>query len=171
MQLETKRLIIRQPMICDVEKAYKLRTDKETNTYIGGVTSFDFNAYKSRYQTFCDNFDHSNPYIYSIISKESSEYIGYCGIQHCSVMEEMELLYGIHSNDWGRGYVSEAAKAVLTYVLEEFKSINLYAAVNPQNIASEKILNSIGFEFHKKIEWPKQGLVNMYRYPNRPPVV
>lgn len=171
MRLETEHLIIRPPEITDVINAYELRTDEKTNTYIGGVTTFDFDTYKARYEQFCKNFDHSKPYIYSITLKESGEYIGYCGIQYCSVMEEMELLYGIHSRFWGNGYVSEAAKAVLTYVLEEFKSIDLYAAVNPKNRASEKILNLIGFEFHKKIEWPKQGWVNMYRYPNHSPEV
>lgn len=171
MRIETEHLIIRPPMICDADRAYNLRTDEETNRYIGGVTSLDIDRYRERFEKFCSNYDPSKPYIYSIILKESGEYIGYCGIQYCSVMDEQEIAYGVHSQNWGKGYVSEAARAVLKYVSSEFRDYKLFAAVNPQNIASEKILNAIGFEFYKHIIWPEQGKVNMYRYLNYSPEV
>lgn len=169
MRLETKHLIIRPPEMCDTKAAYEFRMDKLSTHFVGGVLNMDFETFREKFQKFCKNYDPAKPYEYSIILKESNEYIGYCGTQYCSVMEETELLYGIHSRYWRRGYVSEAAKVVLLYITEKFKDLDLYAAVNPQNIASEKILISIGFELHKHIEWPKQGLVNMYRYPNHSP--
>lgn len=63
---------------------------------------------------------------------------------------------------WDMGYGNEAALAVLDFGFSQTNLEEVFAAVNPLNIASEKILIRIGMIYRKKIEWPEQGLVNLY---------
>jgi len=58
--------------------------------------------------------------------------------------------------------LNKPAKATLEYGLNITEVKEIVAAVNPKNIASEKVLKSIGMQYVGQIEWPNQGLVNKY---------
>ena len=49
---------------------------------------------------------------YAVVLKDTGDYIGYCGFQYCSVLKDIEILYGYAKAHWGKGYALEAAKAV-----------------------------------------------------------
>jgi len=73
-------------------------------------------------------------------------------------------LYGFLKEHWGKGYASEASKAVLRYGLEELGLDEIVAAVNLENIASEKVLINIGMRYVEVIDYPKEGPVKKYKY-------
>jgi RimJ/RimL family protein N-acetyltransferase len=56
------------------------------------------------------------------------------------------LIYGIHPNLWGNGYATEAANAVLHYVLEELALPKIRADVDEPNISSVQVLEKLGMK-------------------------
>lgn len=54
------------------------------------------------------------------------------------------LIYAIHPNFWGYGYATEAANAVLKYMLETLKFPAVKADADEPNIASVRVLEKIG---------------------------
>jgi len=50
-------------------------------------------------------------------------------------------------NFWGKGYAKEAAKAMLSYGFGDLKLARIMAFVLPQNKASVRILNQLGFRY------------------------
>lgn len=74
----------------------------------------------------------------------------------------IEILYGFLKRYWGKGYGTEAVKAVLKYGKESLALEKIYAAVNLNNLASEKVLLNSGMKYIEKIEYPNDGKVKKY---------
>ncbi len=159
--LETERLIIREPVLEDFEPLWKMRNDGDVTKFTGGITKLSRDEMYERHAKRCANFD-SKPKEYSVVLKGSGEYIGYCGFQYCGVLDGIEILYGYAKEYWGYGYASEAAKVVLEHGIKELQMKQIVAAVNKDNIASDKVLTKIGMEYVGDVEWPGQGMVKTY---------
>lgn len=161
MRLETKRLIIRDPIIEDFEYIWEMRNDPEVSKFTGGVTSLSKEELYRNHVKRCQNKTNT-PKEYSVVLKANGEYIGYCGFQLCEVLGGIEILYGFLKSYWGKGYATEAAKAVLKYGRDSLGLEKIYAAVNLKNIASEKVLLSSGMKYIETIKYPNEGYVKKY---------
>lgn len=160
--IETDRLIIRDPIIEDFNSIWDMRNDENVTEFTGGITRLVRNEVYERHLKRCKNFD-DTPKEYSVVLKESKEYIGYCGFQYCTILDGLEILYGYAKKYWGNGYAIEAAKAVLEFGINELKIDEIVAAVNYENIASDKVLTKIGMNYLGDVEWPEQGMVKKYQ--------
>ena len=59
----------------------------------------------------------------AILHKENKEIIGWCGLQPFEpIPDKKEIFFGLSSSYWNKGYMSEAAEAVLNY---GFKTLDL----------------------------------------------
>jgi len=163
VNLETERLIIRDPNEDDFESIWKMRNDPHVTRFTGGVTLFSKEELRERHLKRTQDIGNS-PREYSVVLKESNEYIGYCGFQYCSILDGIEILYGYDKKFWGKGYALEAARAVLEFGIKKLDLKEVVAAVNYDNIASDKVLGKIGMKFSGEIEWPGQGMVKKYIY-------
>jgi len=161
--IETDRLIIRDPIIDDFDSIWEMRNDRAVTEFTGGTTKLSKEEVYHRHIERCKDFD-NKPKEYSVVLKESNEYIGYCGFQYCNVLDGIEILYGYAKKYWGNGYALEAAKAVIEFGVNELKVDEVVAAVNYDNVASDKVLHKIGMKFIGEVEWPEQGLVKKYQY-------
>lgn len=59
---------------------------------------------------------------------------------------------------WGKGYAKEAADAVIDYAFSVLKAKKLFAGHNPNNIASRKVLNKLGFTYVRDEFYEPTGL-------------
>ncbi len=161
--IETDRLIIRDPIIEDFDSIWDMRNDSEVTEFTGGVTKMLKEEALESHIKRCNNIENV-PKEYSVVLKDSNEYIGYCGFQYCSILDGIEILYGYSKKYWGNGYAIEAAKAVLEFGVNELHMNEIVAAVNYANIASDKVLMKIGMIFVEDVEWPNQGMVKKYQF-------
>ncbi|WP_018211640.1 GNAT family N-acetyltransferase [Desulfitobacterium hafniense] len=160
MYIETERLILRKPVIEDFAVYWLMKNDPMATMYTGGITPY---TYEERYKMFQEEWvDSGQNSEFTVIEKESTMYIGYCGIRYCDVMGENELLYGLCPNSWNKGYGYEAAKAVLDYGFSVLKLACIAAAVNPQNTYSEKILAKLGMNYASELAMP--GMEKLRKY-------
>ncbi len=159
--IETDRLIIRDPIEDDFDSIWQMRNDEKVTEFTGGPTKTDKAEVFKRHLKRCHNLDDS-PKEYSVLLKESNQYIGYCGFQYCTVLDGVEILYGYAKEHWGKGYALEAAKSVLEFGINELKIDEILAAVNYENVASDKVLIRIGMQYVGDVEWPEQGMVKKY---------
>ena len=61
---------------------------------------------------------------------------------------EVEIGYGIAEESRNNGYAAEAAKAAVRYAFEEAGQDILVAIVKPENIASRRVIEKLGFSNH-----------------------
>jgi RimJ/RimL family protein N-acetyltransferase len=88
---------------------------------------------------------------FAVLEKISGELIGYCGLMSLDKSEEIEIYYGFPKKYWGKGFATEAARAVLKFAFDEAKLSQVVGVTNPKNIASQKVLQKIGLKYQGQI--------------------
>lgn len=149
MILETERLVVRSWRESDVEHYLTLATDVGYHCFSAPgrfmVRSTEEADEKVRQRMML--FERRRLGKFPIFLRESGEFIGTCGIEPFELdgQLEAELGYRLCLKFWGHGYAKEAAAAVLSYGFGDLKLAKIMAFVLPQNRASVKILEQLGF--------------------------
>ena len=73
--------------------------------------------------------------------------IGFCGLRHLDDGPEVEILYGISPPEWGRGFATEVALAVLRYGFERTGLTRVLGVADAGNLASRRVRDKIGMTF------------------------
>ena len=71
--------------------------------------------------------------------------IGMCGIDPCR--DEPELGYWLGVAHWGRGFATEAARAVIDYAFGDLEYETLQSGARVSNPASRRVLEKCGFQW------------------------
>lgn len=72
--------------------------------------------------------------------------IGVIGVFRASIAGTAEVGYIFHESFWGRGYASEALTAYVNVYWDQVRTIDaMVAMVDPENVASIKVLRNCGF--------------------------
>ncbi len=83
----------------------------------------------------------------SIFIRSSDEYCGSVGLHIEKDHERAEMGYWIGVPYWGRGYASEAARAVVEYSFRELGLNRIYATVFAGNTASRRVAEKAGMRY------------------------
>ncbi|MBV6627842.1 MAG: GNAT family N-acetyltransferase [Rivularia sp. (in: Bacteria)] len=148
---QTKRLIIREFQVLDIEALAKILAKPEVMQFsLDGVFSTKQTAVKI--QSFLDSYQKFGYGKWAVIHRQSGRLIGYCGIvvEKIEGKLENELGYRLDSDFWGQGLATEAAKACLNYGFDKLNLDCVLGLVEPENKASAKVLEKIGMEFVKE---------------------
>lgn len=81
-----------------------------------------------------------------VFELETNDLIGCCGLRPYKA-DEYEIGFHLRPEFWGKGYAMESANAVINYAFTTLKAKKLFAGHNPNNIASRKLLNKLGFTY------------------------
>ncbi|MBY6203957.1 GNAT family N-acetyltransferase [Halomonas denitrificans] len=82
--------------------------------------------------------------------RSDGEVIGLCGIQPLDAGHldgHFELGWWIWRDHWGRGYASEASRAVLEHARDVLRLDRLLAVIDPPNLASIRVAEKLGMRF------------------------
>lgn len=82
-----------------------------------------------------------------VTAEGEDEPAGLCGLVRREVLPHVDLGYAFLERWWGRGYAREAAAAVLAHARGALGLATVAAIVNPDNTASRRVLETIGFRF------------------------
>ena len=84
-----------------------------------------------------------------IIHKSTGEFIGVCGtgILDRVSPSSREIYYGISSTHQNKGYTTQAARGLITYLFENTNTSELIAIAQTRNVPSNKVIQKCGFAF------------------------
>ena len=88
--------------------------------------------------------------VWAIREKESGKIIGSIGLEPDRRRENVnscEMGYSLAKESWGRGYMTEAARAVIDYAFEELDLVVLAICTGPENKRSQRVIEKCGFKF------------------------
>ena len=121
--LETKNLVLRKVTVKDAEEAYN---NWCSNPKVSFYLPWDV---------------HKNV-------EETKELIGTIDVVSSDLKSEvLEVGYCYSENKWGKGYGTEALKAVLKFLFLEVDCYLVYAKHNSNNIGSGKVMQKAGMHF------------------------
>ena len=82
---------------------------------------------------------------WALEKKEGGGLIGYCGLAHGIEEVGVEVVYLLAREEWGEGIATEAAGALVEYAFSTLGLPRVVAVVYPDNLASRRILETLGF--------------------------
>lgn len=88
--------------------------------------------------------------VWAIREKETGKVIGSIGLEPDRRREDVnsrELGYSLAKESWGKGYMTEAAKAVIDYAFEDLDLVVLAICTGPDNRRSQRVIEKCGFKF------------------------
>ena len=88
--------------------------------------------------------------VWAIREKDSHRIIGSIGLENDRRREDVasrEMGYSLAKNSWGRGYMTEAAKAVMDYGFIEFDLVIMAICTSPSNKRSQRVIEKCGFKY------------------------
>ena len=150
--LETGRLLLREVELTDLDGFYRLDSDPEVHRYLGNRPVTDRRQLEEVIGFIRRQYAEFGTARLSVVEKSTGQFIGWCGLKFVTETINQhthyyDLGYRLIRNYWGRGYASEAAAASLQYVFTNLKIPKIYAAAHIENLASNRILTKLGFNF------------------------
>lgn len=159
-RLETDRLMLRAVFPDDAEAIFALFSDPLVTEMHELEPVANPQAALELISKFTSWFQHDQAVRWGIIDKETGELIGTCCFDTFHPKyQSVNLGYNIRSDHWSKGYATEAVQAIIEFAFENgiVGPVNRIQAITvPANIASEKVLEKLGFE--------KEGLMRQYGY-------
>ena len=89
--------------------------------------------------------------IWKILEDESDKMVGYGGLRYLEELNEVELLYGLAKEYWGKGIATRAANASVLFGFNQANLDRIIALALPENEASKKVIEKTGFKYEKQI--------------------
>lgn len=84
----------------------------------------------------------------------TNTFIGYCGLKPETIDGEpcFELRYAVRASQWGQGYATEMARAVLYFKLIADITLPIVSTVSAGDDPARHVIEKLGFVFDKVIE-------------------
>jgi ribosomal-protein-alanine N-acetyltransferase len=153
--IETERLLLRGSTSGDVDTWAALLEDADVRRYVPKFPQ-SIRERAGLHIQWCDAAWEEEPQTevgWMIALKQTGELIGRCGCGTLEGSNEAEVIYTLGKPYWGRGYATEATRAVIRYSLEQFPWDPITACIFPANIASRRVLEHLGFVYERDVDY------------------
>jgi ribosomal-protein-alanine N-acetyltransferase len=148
--LETPRLFFREFTTADAALIYTLNSNPEVVKYVHEESTTDLTIALSVITNhILPQYEQYGYGRWAVHTKDNMEFIGWCGLKYRPERKGTDLGYRFLQTAWGKGYATEAAKAVLQFGFEEFQLPSISAMAHIENTASLKVLEKCGMLFQK----------------------
>ena len=144
--LETERLFLRRVSKDDLNEILELRGNPETMKFIPRPLVKTEEDALNHFKMIDEKIEKNEGINWAITLKGNPKLIGIIG--HYRIQPEnhrCEIGYMILPQYNGQGIVTEAIKAVLEYGFEDMNMHSIEAVIDPDNSASERVLQKNGF--------------------------
>ena len=153
--METERLLFRLYTDGDLDFLEMLLTNPNVMRYIGnGQTRDEEGLQKFRERIYSMYSRNPNYGLKVLVEKASNKRIGHGGLvpQMIDGKEEIEIGYWIAEEYWGKGFATEAAKALKDFGQNQLQLEKMIALIQKGNIASQRVVEKIGMKVEKEIQ-------------------
>jgi ribosomal-protein-alanine N-acetyltransferase len=145
--LQTERLILNRPRGEDVDAMFRILSDRRTTRHNTGDALGWREEAEGLFAHWEDQWDRHGVGYFAVRLPERTDAIGFAGVKHVLLDDRpvLDLHYRLEHRSWGKGYGTEAVRAVVVHVNELLELPPIMARVKPRNVASAKIVTGLGF--------------------------
>lgn len=151
LEIETARLSLRPCRESDIDDLHRLWTDPQVRKYLWDDVIITREQAAEVVSASLESFERNGFGQWVVSLKESDSLIGFCGFRFFGDPPEVEILYGLAPAHWGKGFATEAAKAMMRCGFEENGFERIYAGADPPNAASFRVMENCRMKFAKRI--------------------
>lgn len=157
MKLTTRRLILREFRPSDFDSIHEFASDAETTLYMDWGPN-DRKATRAFLKTTMRQAREKPRqwFVLAITRKSDGKHIGNAGIRIESAAHRSGSFgYILHKDEWGKGYATEAARAITDFGFKKLKLHRVWATCRTENKASARVLKKIGLRYEGRMKEDK----------------
>jgi RimJ/RimL family protein N-acetyltransferase len=147
MELESKRLKLKEVTWNDLEEIHELYSIPEVDEYntLGIPKNIEETKEQIRPMIEDQNSEIRKLFFWRIVKKDSDKFIGIAGITLSANKFKLgEIYYKLHPSYWGQGYATEVSKTMIKSGFDDFHLHKVEAGVATENIGSIRVLEKSG---------------------------
>ena len=154
-RLETERLVGEQLREEHFDYLRTQDTDRDVMATLGGVRSEN-----ETWEGLRSGLEHWERYGFGpwvFHARETGETVGGSALRHVEIegRPEVEVGYRVAAAWWGRGIATEMATALVAVARDRLGLEEIVAFTLPENRASRRVMEKVGFTYERDIEWAK----------------
>ena len=152
-RIETERLLLRVRTVDDAVDIHAYASLPEV-AYPAGfppVKSLEDEIYYLEHILPERNEKNNLPAGYGIVLKGTDKVIGSVDFNHRHEDDVLEIGYTLHPDYWGRGYVPEAARALIELGFKELGLHKIELICFDYNVQSQRVAEKLGFTLEARI--------------------
>lgn len=147
IKIETPRMFLRLIKEEDLPEVSELNSDPEVRKFFPDGIQNEAQT-RARIQEFMSYYKEKGLPCFIILDKNTNEFIGRCGFGPIET-GEVEVGYLIARKFWGKGYASEALKALLNWSKKNISADDIIAFAPLKHTASHRVMEKCGMEYYK----------------------
>jgi len=165
-RLETRNLILRRMQVTDSPALFSILADDEVTRYYDDATFTDVSQATDQIKAWENGFVNKRCIRWGIARKEDRDVIGSCGYYGFHTWHmRASIGYELARPFWRQGIMTEALEAIIDLGFEEMGLNRIEAVIMPENTASIKLLEKLGFRHEgllKEYEnWGSKGFTDL----------
>lgn len=156
--IQTERLLLRKPRMEDAPVIFEsYARDPEVSRYLAWMPHKNIRE-TEQFLLACGHlWQTEKDYAYVVTMKEAGRLIGMFGLHPMKM--KVEVGYALARPYWGKGYTSEALRAVIGWAFSQPEIYRVQAFCDVENIASARVMEKAGMT--------REGLLRRYvLHPN-----
>ena len=161
---ETKRLILREVLLTDLEAMFELDADPDVHKYLGNNPIKTKEEAKKTIELIREQYLERGIGRWAVVNKETNEFMGWSGLKLNSEKKFngysnfYDIGYRFIKRFWGKGYATESGKAAIQYAFNTMKLTTVYGITEIGNQASHNALLKIGLKYIEDFHYEKENL-------------
>ncbi len=147
-RLETKRLVLRQMTMDDLDFYFKHFSIKEIEEGSGYPAPKDLGAAREEVQRFIvDLFENGLGYRWGIAKRGEDDLIGTCGYYLWNREARKAVIgYDLEPDYWGQGIMTEALAEIIRFGFKDMNLNRVQVSTAPWNERSMRLIQRLGFK-------------------------
>lgn len=158
---KTDRIVHRAFEPADAEVFHRLKSHPEVMRYTGEPPSPSVDAAREAITNYPD-FERHGYGRWACVLEATGEVIGFSGLKWLDELGAADLGYRFFPEYWGKGLATESGRACVRFAFDTLHLDRVLALVLPDNAASLRVLDKLGFRLEDTIEY--EGHSGVLRY-------
>lgn len=146
--LRTERLILRKLSLDDAADMFAYAREPVMTRYTTWAAHRSIDDSRGFLAEVVNKYANGQPADFGIVLQSSGRLIGTCGIVVFNETHERgDLGYALSHEHWGRGYMTEAARAVIDAAFRSLPLMRVQSCCHVQNVGSYRVMEKLGMRF------------------------
>jgi ribosomal-protein-alanine N-acetyltransferase len=142
--IATARLRLRPFASSDAPALHAILGQNDVLRYFPPSDPPDLARVERLVQSMLDHWQERGYGLWAVECQRTGEFMGRCGLQYLPDTGEIEVDYLLGRDFWGKGYATEAARASLSWGMDNLDLKRVVGVVHVDNVASQRVLEKAG---------------------------
>lgn len=160
--LETERLILRRLTVDDVDNLWELDSDPAVMRYLNGGTPTPREVIaRELLPGFLRDYARGDGYgFWAVVEKDSGRFLGWISLRPSEdgAPGDATLGYRLRRAAWGRGYATEAARALIDTGFADLGARRILATTYQDNLGSRRVMEKVGMTHRRSFRLTPEDL-------------